>query len=1160
MKIIVITFLITFSINAQENDNFLNKNGYDEFDSPKFENKQIDSFSPKPPTILQSSGSNSKPEFVSAASASTYEDSAFLFNVLTNHPDGKSVNVMDGGGVPSWLKITNTTGGKMTDITRYPYASNQLATETPIDYVTDIEFDSDGNLYYVDYALFTVRKIGSDGKVTDFAGSHQRGGSGPGPATSARMNAPTDIAFDSQGNMYVVEMSGNIVRKVDTNGTIKTIAGTGEAGFSGDGGAATSAKLNSPYGVDVDDIGNVYIADTGNHVIRKVNINGNISTIVGTAQTNGYSGDNGAATSAKLWSPLRVQFTKIAGADSLFIVDMGNHAIRNVGIQTGTIWTVVGTGVAGFSGDGGAAASAKLKNPYGFHVVENKDNGDLGTMYIADFGNHVIRKYNHGGDKKISTIAGSPSSADYSGDDGAAYSAKLSYPENVTFYNNELYISDSGNDRIRKVSNMSSSDSDLRLISTTAGGTSATELNNDMLASTSLAGLARNPVFDKYGNLYYADQRNHMIRAIVMQPNANASLKGKIVNVVGKGSQGFSGDGGIYTEAELSEPRAVAFDDANNMYISDRGNKRIRKVNVTTGIITTFAGTGESGYSGDGGPATEAKITFSYQLEFRDGSLYFADSDNHVIRKIDSNGIITTIAGNNTKGYSGDGGAATSAQFSGPLGVDFDSNGNLFIADYGNHVIRKLDTNGNISTVAGTGTRGYSGDGGAATSATLDYPAVLTIDKSDNIYIADSGNDIIRKIWKSGIITTIAGTGAEGYLPPTTGTATTLSAPFGVVLDSVQNLYITDSWNFMIRKLDAAYHTLSGIPTNSDVGTKTFGLYADVSSGANTTQEFTLEVINVNDAPEIASIDNQTVKEDSDLKAIKIVATDVDSQTLTYSAYSDTSGLKLTVSNDTIYIKPATDYFGVAKVTAMASDGKLTDSLTFNYTVTNIQDKPTPFDWLSIVSDTLNLTKDNLLNFTYQFKWSESKDMDNEQVKYLLYAKIGLTPWEHINEGILLDSTNLVIRYQEFLEGAFENFPTVSAATVRFTISATDNIDTVKVSNSDRILFINRYQYLSTLDDQIPATFALHENYPNPFNPTTTLRFDLPEVSDVNVVIYNMLGQKVRTFNMNSISAGSHSIKWNATNDLGDPVGAGVYLYQLQAKDFMKTRKMILLK
>ena len=193
----------------------------------------------------------------------------------------------------------------------------------------------------------------------------------------------------------------------------------------------------------------------------------------------------------------------------------------------------------------------------------------------------------------------------------------------------------------------------------------------------------------------------------------------------------------------------------------------------------------------------------------------------------------------------------------------------------------------------------------------------------------------------------------------------------------------------------------------------------------------------------------------------------------------------------------------------------------------------------------------NLINFRLK------TNLDSINNDYLVYAKIGVNPPEEIYDTT---STSVSITNQEFIDNVFEPFPTVSAATVRFSVSAIYGSDTVKVTGDDRVIYVNRYEYLSIAGEGIPNEFALHENYPNPFNPTTTLRFDLPEVSDVNVVIYNMLGQKVRTFNMNSISAGSHSIKWNATNDLGDPVGAGVYLYQFQAKDFIKTKKMVLLK
>ena len=214
----------------------------------------------------------------------------------------------------------------------------------------------------------------------------------------------------------------------------------------------------------------------------------------------------------------------------------------------------------------------------------------------------------------------------------------------------------------------------------------------------------------------------------------------------------------------------------------------------------------------------------------------------------------------------------------------------------------------------------------------------------------------------------------------------------------------------------------------------------------------------------------------------------------------------------------------------------------------------TSFDWISSKSDTIIISQSNLAD-TYNLQWGTSTVKSS--VNYLVYAKIGVNPPEEIYDTT---STSVSITYQELLENVFEPFPTVSAATVRFSVSAIYGSDTVKVTGDDRVVFVNRYDYLSTEGEGIPTEFALHENYPNPFNPTTTLRFDLPEVSDATITIFNMLGQKVRTFNMNDTPAGYHTIKWNATNDYGDPVGAGVYLYQLRANKFVKTKKMVLLK
>jgi hypothetical protein len=312
----------------------------------------------------------------------------------------------------------------------------------------------------------------------------------------------------------------------------------------------------------------------------------------------------------------------------------------------------------------------------------------------------------------------------------------------------------------------------------------------------------------------------------------------------------------------------------------------------------------------------------------------------------------------------------------------------------------------------------------------------------------------------------------------------------------------------------------------------------------------------VNDAPVITAVANDTTSEDSDGKALKLSASDIEGDALTYSAVSDTTGLTVTISNDTLRLKPVADYFGTSSVKTFVSDGQLTDSTAFSFTVLNVQDAPYAFDWVSTSSDSINITQSNLTD-AYKLKWNTSNEVDGEVVDYLIYAQVGQTQVRMIHDTT---DTSYAITYQEFVVKAFETFPMLSRATVKFSLEATDGIDTVKVTGNDRVVFVNRYEYLSTISDGIPTAFALHENYPNPFNPTTTLRFDLPEVSDITLTIYNMLGQKVRTFDYQNTSAGYHSVKWNATNDYGEKVGAGVYLYQLQTKDFVKTRKMVLLK
>ena len=320
-------------------------------------------------------------------------------------------------------------------------------------------------------------------------------------------------------------------------------------------------------------------------------------------------------------------------------------------------------------------------------------------------------------------------------------------------------------------------------ITTIAGNGVSTTLNRPSSVS-----------FDSAGNLYIADSSNNRVRKM--------STNGTITTIAGTGVAGDSGDGGLATDARLNDPSSVCFDSAGNLYIADRSNNRIRKVD-TNGTITTFAGTGASGYSGDGSLATSAQLKNPSSVYFDlVGNLYIADSSNYRVRKVSTNGTITTIAGTGVAGDSGDGGLATAAQLDFPFGMTLDLAGNLYITDFVRHRIRKVNTNGIITTIAGTGVAGDSGDEGPATSAQINNPSSVCFDSAGNLYIADRSNNRIRKVDTNGTITTFAGTGAPGYSGDG-GLAkdAQLNAPISVCFDSANNLYIADSLNNRIRKL-----------------------------------------------------------------------------------------------------------------------------------------------------------------------------------------------------------------------------------------------------------------------------------------------------------------------------------------------------------------------
>ena len=595
-------------------------------------------------------------------------------------------------------------------------------------------------------------------KVTTVAGGFIGDGR---TATQASFQFPIGMAQDGHGNTYITDEGEQRVRKVTSAGVISTFAGTGLAGFTGDGGLATSARISSPVGVTVDAAGNIIFADAGNNRVRKINTAGIISTIAGNG-TQGYSGDHGPAIDASMNVPWGVVYDT---AGNLYISDRGNNVIRKVD-TSGIITTFAGNGTAGFCGDGGQATQACLNFPRGLAFDARS------TLYIADGMNHRVRAVTSAG--IISTVAGDGDPG-LSGDGGSATLAAIGSPRNVAIKGSILYISNAGQSRIRQV-NLTNG-----MINPYIGSTFGYDGDHHTAANTLLDQTAAMIPLSN-STMAFIDIWNTRVRL----------LRGGLVTTV---AGGFIGDGNPATSAAMVFPQSVSFDKAGNLFVAEFSGNRISRVD-TTGKISTVVGQGGiSGYSGDGGPALTAQIYFPQDAVVdAEGNLFISDQGNNVIRKVDTSGTITTFSAD--------------AQFGGGLGfMAFDPLGNLYVTDVGACMVWRLDANGNATGVAGVPfVCGYNGDNIQATTADLNAPYGIAFDPAGNLYIGDSGNNRVRKVTPSGVITTFAGDGTSCPLstdscgdggPPTSAQ---FNFPMGLAI-SKGVLYIVDEGDERIRKV-----------------------------------------------------------------------------------------------------------------------------------------------------------------------------------------------------------------------------------------------------------------------------------------------------------------------------------------------------------------------
>jgi len=634
-----------------------------------------------------------------------------------------------------------------------------------------------------------------------------------GPATSGQLGSPTGVAVDSSGDIAIADTSDNAVRYVPTSsgtffghsmtaGDIYTIAGNGTAGYSGNGGSGRSAELSGPESVALNSNG-VAIADTANNVIRFVPMSsgtyfgvamtaGDIYLVAGN-HTAGSIGNGGAAASAELHSPDGVAFD---GSGDLAIADTANNVIRFVSLTTTShygvsmtandIYALAGTGTAGYSGNTGAATSAKLDAPEGLSFDSS------GDVLIADTLNHVVRYVSsttttHFGQSMtandIYTIVGNATSGN-TGNGGSPTSAEVGNLADVTLdASGDVVLTDLTNDVARVVA---ASSGTLAGQSVTAGDIYA--LAGDGTGAQVYSGAANTGELsapslvraDSAGDLVIADTYDNVIRFVPKSSGTyygQTMTGGNIYTVAGTGTQGYTGNGGAATSAEINHPAGVAVD-ASGIAIVDTRSFAIRFIPKSSGTyygqsmtadhIYIVAGNVTAGYSGNGGAATSAELDFPDGVALdAAGDLLIADSVNNVVRFVPvvsgtyygqsmTANHIYTIVGNHTAGYTGNGGVATSGELNAPYGASFDAAGDVLIADTNNGAVRFVPvttgtyygqsmTANDIYTIAGDGTTGYTGNGGAATSAELSNDvADVNADAAGDLLIADAGNDVVR--------------------------------------------------------------------------------------------------------------------------------------------------------------------------------------------------------------------------------------------------------------------------------------------------------------------------------------------------------------------------------------------------------------------------------
>ena len=924
---------------------------------------------------------------------------------------------------------------------------------------------------------------------------------------------------------------------MDASGIITTVAGSNNgSGFSGDGGPATAAQLSFPTGVFKDASGNLYIADTNNDRVRKVNTSGAITTVAG-----GYIGDGNPATSASLKLQYQTPGLFVDGAGNLYIPDSGNNRVRRVN-TAGVIATVAGGGAAGWPtfGDGGPATAATLTYPSSVFLDGS------GNLYISESGYSRIRKVSPSG--TIITVAGGGPYGTL-GDGGPATGATLSYPTGV--------------------------------------------------------------FVDTSGNLYIADSNNHRIRMV--------NTSGVISTVAGNGTPGSSGDGGPATSATLNYPTGVFVDAPGNLYIATNNDGRVRKVDAATGVITTVAGGGTAGWPtlGDGGPATDATLSYPTGVYVdQAGNLYIADRFNHRVRKVAS-GIITTVAGS-AYGFSGDGGLATAAAMNAPSGVFMDGTGNLYIADSGNNRVRKANLSApTASTPTGTNVSTQITDPVTGESpATLTFSNVTqagetTLTQSTSGPPPPSGFELGDTPIYFDISTTAVFSGPVDLCVTYSDADVTDEANLKLFhyeggawmdvttsLDTVNNVLcgqvssLSPFAVFVAKKKELTVSALTGAE-RVEIG-KAANVTGDLLSGGEVQVQggddkrpglITGSIRAVGDAridrnnhitgnvtlggqlnlPEKKQastvVIDGTVAEHAQVDPVRLppVVLSVDpnggrvkvkqkeSIDLPPNGASNPAYGSLDADHHaTVTLRSGTYYFDKF---VMKHEAKLVIQIDRGAPITvNVKQGLQMGHHTSVTIQggdashvLFNIGGAGILPEADEDDEPPSQEKPTPASRIQHHAQFAGTLYSPAGE--------LRLEHDAVVEGALIGREVRTDQEVRFTGKVAAHLDL-----SGRSVLAK-----PALADEA-LTFGADQNYPNPFNPATTIRYTLPEASDVRLTVYNILGQQVRVLVSTKQMPGVYSVSWDSRDAYGRSVASGLYFYRLEAGPHVAVRKMLLMK